>query len=429
MASALVIFDDGRGRFGPLTHLRAAFELRSGAHTTLQRIERTLDAQARALWTRREHAAVAAARHRGVKVNELPEAPACLFVNGRWLGIASAAQVRSLEPGEYLIQHDGQLIAAHVSMEACRVLISSGFVAPPGVARLKLPEPAEFDPADQTREAGPGADLALIERPWHILDQLESTLRLDLAAIDLPEAGRGKGRHEHVQVIGDQAFKVAPDAQVRPYVVVDTTKGQVVVDHHADIRPFTLLSGPCYIGEHSVVNPHSDIRPRTVIGPRCKVGGEVNMSILHSHSNKAHAGYLGHALVGQWVNLGGDTNVSNLKNTYGPVRVQLEKNAPAEDSGRTFLGPIIGDYTLTAIGSRILSGSCINTATMLAVSSFAPKFTEAFSFITDDGESRYDFEKFLDLARRMMSRRGSRLSEAEEEVLRALCSDMSAVHR
>ena len=425
MDPALLIFDDGRGRFGPMCDLRAVFELRTGATTTLQRIERVLGTKVRALWTRREHAAIVDSRHE-VKVNELPDAPSYLAVNGRWLGVVAAEEVKALEPGEYLVQHDGQLIAAHLAGESCHVLISSGFSVPSGATKRKLPEPGEFDADDQSREAGPGTDLDLIVRPWHILDQRETTLRVDLAAINLPD---GRFKHPGVSVIGDQAFKVAPDARICPNLVVDTSKGQVVVDHHADIRPFTLLSGPCYVGEHSVVNPHSDIRPRSVIGPRCKVGGEVSMSIFHSHSNKAHAGYLGHALVGQWVNLGGDTNVSNLKNTYGPVRVQLDRKSKPEDSGRTFLGPIIGDYTLTAIGSRILSGSCISTATMLAMSGFAPKFTEAFSFLTDDGASRYEFDKFIDLARRMMTRRGARLVLAEEDLLREIGQVSRAVAR
>src|SRR5690606_34700880 len=154
--------------------------------------------------------------------------------------------------------------------------------------------------------------------------------------------------------------------------------------------------------------------------PMCKVGGEISHSVLFGHTNKAHAGYLGHALVGEWVNLGAQTNVSNLKNTYGPIAVQVERDQPAENTGRMYLGPVIGDYVRTAIGTRILTGSVVGTGAMLALSGFAPKFVERFAFLTDKGPEHYEIDKFIETANRMMSRRDMALSAAEEARLRTL---------
>src|SRR5690606_29763654 len=110
--------------------------------------------------------------------------------------------------------------------------------------------------------------------------------------------------------------------------------------------------------------------------PTCRIGGEVSHSIFQSFSNKTHGGYLGHALVGEWVNLGAATNASNLKNTYGSVRMQLAARGPREDTGLLQLGPILGDYVRTAIGTRIPTGAVIGTGCMISLSGFAPTFAD-----------------------------------------------------
>ncbi len=441
MPPRLFIFDDGRGQFGPLTDLRAIFEQRTGALTTLRRIERVLGRRTSALHVPTRLAAVVSHRFTG-PVNAPLDAGDWLMINGRWLGLIAAERVAALPCGHMLLQHDGRLIAAHLPHDKAQHVVDDGFEAVPGVQTHRLPAPPG-DPFDPNHSDARAAALPLIDRPWHILSQLEANLRSDLDHNDiitrdprvLPESRESDGKHAaarqrypHVSVIGEHPFKAAPDAKLHAMIAVNTEKGAVVIDSEAEIHPFVMLTGPCYVGKKSVVQPHSAIRPNAVIGPYCKVGGEISYSILQGLTNKAHLGYLGHSIVGEWCNFGGDTNVSNLKNTYGSIRVQMTsaagggagRDAPAEDTGRTFLGPIVGDFTLTAIGTRILSGSCIGTGTMLALSTFSPKFTEAFSFLTDEGCQRYDMEKFLDMARRMTSRRGCTLKPVEEELLRAV---------
>ncbi len=413
MDSQLLIFDDARGSFGPLMDLRAVFEFRSGAVNSLQRIERTLRRPAAALHVK-EAQVQAISHRRSLPINQ-PLAPGdWLLVNGRWLGLHQAGQVRSLPPGRVLLQHDGQLVAAHLPFDKAQQVIDSGFQPPADVEAIRLPEPPE-DPAASQGE-GRGEELVLIERPWHFLDQLEATLRSDLDAFDLPRFAPPS--LSQIAITGGHPCKVAGDAKVMPMTVLNADKGPIIIDSGAQVNPFATITGPCYIGQRAVINAHGDIRANTVIGPACKVGGEVSFSILHGYTNKAHLGYLGHSLVGAWVNFGAGSTVSNLKNTYGDIRVQLEKNGQPQDTGRTFMGPIIGDYTLTAIGSRIMTGSCISTGTMLALSSFSPRFVRRFSFLTDDGDERYDIDKFIDMARRMTWRRGRAIRQAEEELLR-----------
>ena len=352
---ALIIFDDQRGRFGPMTDRRPTFDLQTGAWTSRQRIERALGLSTAAICVPHRLTQVMTQREPGMAVNQ-PLPPAgddFLLVNGRWTGGPSL---------------DPSLITA-------------------------LDAPAKV----------------LLDRPWHVLDQLQATLAHDLARMQ-PGAAAG--------------------AKVHPTAYLDQTAGPVVIADGAVIGTMAVLEGPCYIGPGSIVQPQSFIRSHTVIGEYCKVAGEISFSIVHGHTNKAHYGYLGNALVGEWVNLGAGTTVSNLKNTYGEIRVQLAQGEPAsaggacesaaEPTGRTNHGPIIGDFVRTAIGTMIPTGACIGTACMIATSRFAPKFCPAAGFHTDAGCERYDPDKLIATIRAMFARRSMTIDPAEEALIRAV---------
>lgn len=398
-APPLVVFDDARGRWGPLCDRRAVFELRTGAVTTLERIEHALGARAAALVAPPPLAALVAERTgRGDKT---PPGNV-LAVNGRCVDPACGKQILNLPAGAAVIQPDGQLVAAHLSG---------------GITVAEILSPS-FDPRKRFTQIQQLAAPVLIDRPWQIIERLPSILQADIDAEHLPSWG-GDPR---VHTLGRHAIKVAADARVHPMVVLNAEKGPIAIDSASIIGSFCVIAGPCYIGRHTIVQPHTHVRATTSIGPECLVAGEISHSIFQGYGNKAHAGYLGNGFVGEWVNFGADTNASNLKNTYGPVRVQLGAGQQAEDSGQNKLGPILGDFTRTAISSRLLTGSCFSTGTMLVASGFAPKFTRRFAFLTDGGDpnERYEIEKFLASVKTAMNRRGCELTPAEEARLRAL---------
>jgi len=399
----LVVFDDGVGRWGPARDLRAVFELRTGAATTLERIERVTAMRAAALFVPDALEAVThertAARGDAPLINAaLGDAHAFLLVNGRWASMDNAADLLTLALNEAVVDEQGNVIAALV--EPGRVTFGNGT---PTLTEVK-------------RRTAQGR--LLIDRPWHIIEQLEPILRADLAASTVP-FWLGSPT---VSCVGDNVIKVAPDARVHTMVVLNAEKGPIVIDRHAVVGSFVVIAGPCYIGPHAIIGPASHIRANTVIGEHCVAAGEISHCVFQGFSNKAHTGYLGNSFVGEWVNLGADTNASNLKNTYGSVRMQLVPDAAAEDSRQTKLGPLIGDFTRTAIGSRLMTGSCLSTGTMLAVSGFAPKFTRRFAFLTDEGDEVYEIDKFLAAARKAMVRRNRQLTPAMEARLRALAS-------
>lgn len=402
-----IFFDDLRGDFGPLSDLRAASELRSGALTNRQRLAMQLDLGEQSLWVSPSLIDLTM-EQTGLAVNRLPaERPTVWLVNGRLATLPDAGPdalaVARRSESFCWTQSDGQLLVAKVPVETARAYLGH-FDASLIHAQLKQSLPGDV----------------LLSRPWHLLDQLESLMVGDISLLGrmIPWASLPSG----VQVVGQEKVHVHPSAKIYPGTVLIAEKGPIFIDQDAVVGALSVLEGPFYLGSHSQVMPQSLMRPMTCVGPHCKVAGEVAHSIFHAYSNKAHAGFFGHGLVGQWVNLGADTNVSNLKNTYGPPRVRLRPDAPEQETGRLFMGPILGDFVRTAIGTRMPTGSCIATGVMLASGGFAPKCPHRLAFYTQEqpeGEP-YDMEKFLKTVRAMMARRQQTLGPAMQARLLSL---------
>jgi glucose-1-phosphate thymidylyltransferase len=162
--------------------------------------------------------------------------------------------------------------------------------------------------------------------------------------------------------IRDGVF-LAGNARLHDWVHTDTTAGPIVAETGTVVQPFACLQGPLYLGAMSRVNEHAVLRPGVAVGTRCKVGGEIEASAIEDFSNKQHSGYLGHSYLGRWVNLGAGTSNSNLKNTYGTVRMELGERRI--DTGMQFMGCVIGDFTRSAINTAIFTGKLIGGCSML----------------------------------------------------------------
>lgn len=383
---SLVLFDDGLN-LAPLTDLRASFELRSGAWRTQQRLAAQIGQPVDALLVPATLSVLVSTRH-DVPVNRLPGAELHMLINGRWLSVDARLP---REPNTALVDDDGTVLAALMDVEHALAFLDGG---------CELPDDIDVEPTDAPM---------LLSRPWQIIEHLPALIADDLPrltgpAVWLPDVAR------HQVVTGGQGVRLGRGASIGPMVAIDATDGPVVIDEHAQVGAMATLTGPCYIGPHAAIMPHADIRPNTSIGPWCKVGGEINSCIFQAYSNKSHAGFLGHSYVGEWVNLGAGTTTSNLKNTYGEVGVRLTPDEPAEPTGLRLLGSIFGDHVRTAIGTRLLTGSCVHTAAMIALSGHAPRCVEPFAFLTDATDERYVLEKFVLVADRMMQRRGLRVT-------------------
>jgi UDP-N-acetylglucosamine diphosphorylase/glucosamine-1-phosphate N-acetyltransferase len=259
--------------------------------------------------------------------------------------------------------------------------------------------------ADQSR---------LPEYVWDLIHWNEETLVSE--AITLKDRPRPKSSGKY-HLIGEQDIIAQPDAKIAPGAVLDASKGPIVIDSGASIGANCVIQGPVYIGKFALISPMAHIHSGTSIGPYCKVGGEVATSIMQSSSNKAHYGYLGHSYLGEWVNLGAGTTTSNLKNTYGQIKMHIGSEEIETD--RRFLGSMIGDHTKTAIGTRLTTGSYIGYCSLVACSNIPPRYIPSFTFLTDEGKKPYRLEKAREVMKQVYSRRGREWSEEDDVLLQA----------
>ncbi|MGP1272283.1 MAG: putative sugar nucleotidyl transferase [Phycisphaerales bacterium] len=397
-----IVFDDGQGTLAPLNDLRASFDIRTGARTTLDRIEALLpdDVELVGLSVPEPLAELVREVH-DLPVNELPtDDEPLLLVNGRCpLPPEGFAEI---EPGEVILERHGErddeagVVVACVPASSAPALIS-GAIPDRGVRSIAEP--------------------LLLRRPWDVRLFRDATIDHDLA-----ELSQLRSEPVPAGVIHDGPHRIAirTGAKVWPGVTIDATLGPVVVAAGATVRPGCVLIGPCFVGERSTVLDRAIIKAHTAIGPRCKVGGEIGGTIFQGFSNKAHEGHLGDSWVGEWVNFGAGTNNSNLLNTYSEVLARATVGGPSERTSQTFLGAVIGDHVKFAIGSRIMTGAVVHTGAMWATGAPVVGAVGRFTWATDSGATAFRLTRFVDIVRTVMDRRGMEPSEAYIGRLEAL---------
>ncbi|MBP2646868.1 MAG: UDP-GlcNAc diphosphorylase/GlcNAc-P N-acetyltransferase, GlmU, bacterial-type [Gemmatimonadetes bacterium] len=200
-------------------------------------------------------------------------------------------------------------------------------------------------------------------------------------------------------VLGDASRVRSSGAEVEPGVVFDVRHGVVVIDHGAEVGSGTRLEGPCYVGPGARVL--GGFIRGSILGPRSVVRGEVSATIFNGYANKGHDGFVGHSVIGHWVNLGAGTTTSNLKNTYGTVRLVVAGRTV--DTGRQFLGSLIGDHAKTAIGTMLPTGTVVGAGANVfgeGLGKYVPPFSWGAS-----GDVQLTEEGFLRIAERVMPRR------------------------
>lgn len=401
--TSLIVFDDGKGRLGPMTDLRSACEVRTGAFTTLERIEIATGLDCELLLVAEEMEGVAGERN-ACEVNGAAPSGEALAVSGRC--VLPPAELAELQSGEALLEKEtGDLVA--VALGAEQVADFMRTVAPPAGVRTRRIDNA-----------------CLARHPEDVIRHRDAALDFDLAAL-LSDEDAEAAALEGVTVIGGHDIRVDPGATVFPGAIIDAGAGPVVIASDAVVRPGCILMGPCYLGSQSAALERAHIKPHTAIGPVCKVNGEVGGTIFQGFANKGHDGHLGDAWVGEWVNFGAGTTNSNLLNTYGPVTIRSAVDEPRRRTGLTFLGCIVGDHVKFAIGTRIMTGAVFGTGAMVALTGAAPAFVDRFSWLTDAGPQLYRLDKFTDVMRAVMSRRDIDVSPAYAARLEALHAEVA----
>ncbi|HEY3788444.1 MAG TPA: putative sugar nucleotidyl transferase, partial [Urbifossiella sp.] len=258
----------------------------------------------------------------------------------------------------------------------------------------------------------------LIRRPWDLIEENPAQIERDFTATCNPT---DVGLHPAGFAVtgpNDRLF-VHPSAKIDPMVLADTSKGPVWIGSNVVISAFTRLEGPCAIGAGTQLFA-AKIRSGTTLGPQCRIGGEVECSIVQGFSNKYHEGFLGHSVVGEWVNLAAGTITGDLRFDYQPIRMKRKgENVP---TGRTKLGSIIGDHARTGLAVLLDCGTSIGAFTsLLPTGQFAPRDVPPFHRFGPGGMTALtDVASVLKGSAIAMQRRGREMTPALERVYRSI---------
>jgi UDP-N-acetylglucosamine diphosphorylase/glucosamine-1-phosphate N-acetyltransferase len=251
-----------------------------------------------------------------------------------------------------------------------------------------------------------------MEATWDLIAALPDQLAEDIPFV---AATLKVEKPKDAQIIGSHPIHCERSAVIEPWVVLDATAGPILIRNGATISSFSRISGPCYIGERVTIV--GDRVSTCSLGEVSKIRGEISHSIVLGHSNKGHTGFVGHSYIGRWVNLGAGTTTSDLKNTYGTV--QVDTAAGRRDTRQQFLGTLFGDHVKTGIGTMLTTGTIVGAGASIFGTMQPPKRVLPFAWGDGQRADRYEVEKFLVVAERMMARRHVELGERARRTLKA----------
>jgi UDP-N-acetylglucosamine diphosphorylase/glucosamine-1-phosphate N-acetyltransferase len=418
----LVVFEDEHhAAFEIVAPLRGVFDLRCGARTLLERVAPARGkGGALVLLARVALHDLVREAHPDAQVGAVADGDA-LFVNARLLALGDDLErLAKGPPGGFGRFAGGALVAARCDGAAATRLgallaariDATGAQEPIAAAFARAcPDAARADAQDEWR-----AGSCLLEHAWDLVRHNGTALCDDFRRG--PGAGVDAGAlvYPGVHLLQDGAIRIGAGCRIKPGVVLDAEDGPITLADGVDVQPQVVVRGPAYIGAHTVLNAGARIHDGTSLGPVCKMGGEIAETVVQGYSNKQHDGFLGHAWLGEWVNLGAGTDTSDLKNNYS--RVRMWEGGRMHDTGMQFLGLVAADHVKSAIGTAFNTGTVVGLASQIFGSGFPPKFVPPFSWGGAGALAVYDYRRAADTARVVMQRRGIAMSPAYERGLR-----------
>jgi UDP-N-acetylglucosamine diphosphorylase/glucosamine-1-phosphate N-acetyltransferase len=406
----LCLYEDAAAAgLGPLAMVRPVFGLRCGIFTLAEKLVRAFpQAPLYVLvrppledWTQ----VLYPAAHAGA-----PPAEETLFVNGRLcLTDDEVLHFLAATSGEASYMSGGVLFAAKVKGERVAHAVRSLREGSAERAFEDVRYPAEVN-GFLARSA---ADLVRWS-PRQIVQDMKMAI----------EGGVVRGMVDpRATLLSPEAIHVARGARIQAGAVLNAEGGPIWIAENATVEPLAYIEGPAAVGEGSIVKALARIRGGTSIGPVCKVGGEVEGSVFQGYANKQHDGFLGHSFVGEWVNLGANTNTSDLKNTYSNVRTYASARAFAErrgeDSGQLLLGLTVGDFTKSGISTSFTTGSTVGLGCNLYGTELMPAYVPSFVWGMPGAFTEHRVDEMLETAARAMRRRQRELATPLDGLLRA----------
>ena len=366
--------------FFPLTFTRPSAELRAGILTFAERWQRLLGITQVNYLT----ADYLQGKYPYTGVSE----EVTLFIYANFLPTSRfLEQVRSLEVGESITYQGRQLAFLGKSITLSSI--------PP----IEWEEP-----------------LVLFEKPTDLFTYNDKAIEFDF---ELLTKGRTSAPLSPTNgFLGDKANLFIEEGAKVEFATLNCQKGKIYIGKDVEVMEGSHLRGSIALCEHATVNMGAKLYGATTIGPYSKVGGEISNSVIWGYSNKGHDGFLGNSVLGQWCNLGADTNVSNLKNTYNTIQLWDYQKGDYTSSGLQFCGVLMGDHSKTAINTQINSGTTVGVFANLFSAGFPSKYIPNFAWGVS--AEKYRLEEAFAVAERVMARRGIAFDQKEQDILQWL---------
>jgi len=257
-----------------------------------------------------------------------------------------------------------------------------------------------------------------IENRWEIFQKNDSVLKQDFQLITSGRKSQNLSKSN--TLLGDRKDLFIEEGAIVEASILNTSSGPIYIGKEAEIMEGSIVRGPLAMCEHSALKLGAKVYGASTLGPHCKVGGEINNVVFQAYSNKGHDGFLGNSIIGEWCNLGADTNTSNLKNNYGAVSTYSYEANKVVQTDQQFMGLCMGDHSKCGINSMFNTATVVGVSCNIFGADFPPKFVPSFSWGGSNGFQSFKFNKAIEYANNMMNRRGLALTNEEIEILKQL---------
>ena len=398
-----VIFEDNSWEnFLPFTYTRIIGDMRVGVLKLRQRIGLYFDFEPKNVVIRENLVSLYKIRHKDWQINSFPKGEYC-FINSRLrINEDLKAQIDELKFGEKLA-FGNAVLAFKVVFEGDMCVCTENLDS--------------FIPCNDSENSLKGGELW--SYAWELIHANGDMIREDYEIVFYEE---DNFIEIDPGIVGINPYDIwiGEGAILKHGVILDATNGPVIIDENATIMHNAVIVGPAYVGKNSQIKIGAKVYPNTSIGAYCKVGGEVEDTIFQAYSNKQHDGFLGHSYIGEWVNIGADTNNSDLKNTYKPVKVWFYPDKSKRSTDSMFVGCFIGDHSKIGINCSINTGAMIGFGANLYGRDLISDFIPSFSWGEAHNLLSYQFEKFIETVSTVKTRRNEELIDEEIELMKKI---------
>lgn len=400
----ICIFEDKQtDNFYPLTLSHPVYDLLCGMKTLKEKILRYFPEAGLTLFCREYLAETTRLNNPKVPVNQL-EDDNYLFINGRVLLNEDFFNILRKSSHEKVFIQDDMLLAARISSDTIRRI------------KTKIKDTIDISIFEGISTEDVEADT--VSYIWDLIELNGKQLKQDFNYLNDPGISEEARLFRGVHLINKDDIFIGADTVVKPGVVIDASEGPVYIGKHVEVNANSVIEGPVSIGDNSLVKSCAAIKENVTAGKVCKLGGEIEDSIIMPYSNKQHPGFLGHAYLGSWINIGADTNCSDLKNNYSTIKIN--QNGKHIDTGLQFLGLIMGDHSKTAINAMFNTGTIAGFSCNIFGSGFPDKFIPSFTWGGAEKTETYDVQKSIETARIVMKRRNVNFTQADEDLFNTI---------